>query len=63
MLAARENTALPLFVTMTLSIRRTFTGCSISAMAAVIDGLDVDAWASTAPWAGGDLPMARELCA
>jgi 5-methyltetrahydrofolate--homocysteine methyltransferase len=64
-LAARENTALPIFVTMTFEHSgRTFTGCSISAMAAVLNGLDVDAMGINCSLGPGEiLPMARELCA
>lgn len=43
-LAARENSDKPVFVTMTFeSNHRTFTGCSIDAMCAVLEGLGVDA--------------------
>ncbi len=43
-LAAKENTNLPVYVTMTFEEnRRTFTGCSVEAMAATLEGLGVDA--------------------
>lgn len=43
-LAARENSDLPIMCTMTFEENlRTFTGCSISAMALTLEGLGVDA--------------------
>ncbi|MCD8216489.1 MAG: homocysteine S-methyltransferase family protein [Clostridiales bacterium] len=43
-LAARENTKLPIWVTMSFEAGgRTFTGTLVSAMAATLDGLGVDA--------------------
>ena len=43
-LAAKENCSLPVFVTMTFeSGGRTFTGCSVEAMACTLEGLGVDA--------------------
>lgn len=43
-LAAKENTDLPIVCTMTFEKNmRTFTGCSVSAMAMVLEGLGVDA--------------------
>lgn len=43
-LAAKENSNLPVFVTMTFEENmRTFTGCSVSAMVLTIVGLGVDA--------------------
>lgn len=43
-LAAKENTELPVFVTMTFEPnQRTFTGCCIESMVAVLEGLSVDA--------------------
>lgn len=43
-LAAKENSELPIFCTMTFEQNmRTFTGCSVSAMALTIGGLGVDA--------------------
>ncbi len=43
-LAAKENTNLPVYVTMTFEENgRTFTGCSALSMAATLEGLGVDA--------------------
>lgn len=43
-LAAKENSALPIMVTMTFEANhRTFTGCSVGAMALTLSGLGVDA--------------------
>lgn len=43
-LAAQENSALPILCTMTFEQnRRTFTGCTVSAMALTLEGLGVDA--------------------
>ena len=43
-LAAKENTNLPILCTMTFeSNMRTFTGCNVSAMALTLSGLNVDA--------------------
>ena len=43
-LAAKENTNLPVYVTMTFEENgRTFTGCSVASMAATLEGLGVDA--------------------
>lgn len=43
LLAAKENTALPVVVTMSFeSSRRTFTGCSAGAMALTLSGLGAD---------------------
>jgi 5-methyltetrahydrofolate--homocysteine methyltransferase len=43
-LAAKENTDLPVYVTMTFEANgRTFTGCSPEAMAITLEGLGVDA--------------------
>lgn len=43
-LAAKENSDLPIFCTMTFEENgRTFTGCSVSAMALTLQGLGVDA--------------------
>ncbi len=43
-LAAKENSTKPVFVTMTFEPNhRTFTGCSVDAMCAVLEGLGVDA--------------------
>ncbi len=43
-LAAKENSSLPIVCTMTFEKNmRTFTGCSVSAMALLLEGLGVDA--------------------
>ncbi|SDB29683.1 homocysteine S-methyltransferase family protein [Eubacterium oxidoreducens] len=43
-IAAKENSNLPIFATMTFEkSERTYTGCSLEAMVAVMDGLGVDA--------------------
>lgn len=43
-LAAKENTTLPVFVTMTFDENgRTFTGCDVRAMACTLEGLGADA--------------------
>ena len=43
-LAAKEHSSLPVFVTMTFEEnRRTFTGCTVPAMALTLEGLGVDA--------------------
>ncbi len=43
-LAAKENTKLPVFVSMTFEEnQRTFTGCCIQSMVATLEGLSVDA--------------------
>jgi len=43
-LAAKENTNLPVYVTMTFEENgRTFTGCSVESMAATLEGLGADA--------------------
>lgn len=43
LLAAKENTSLPIICTMTFEENgRTFTGCSVEAMAAVLEGLGAD---------------------
>lgn len=63
-LAAKENTDLPVFVTMSFeSNGRTFTGSSISAMAAVLNGLDVDAMGINCSLGPVEIfPLAKELC-
>ena len=63
-LAAKENTSLPVFVTMTFEEnRRTFTGCTVEAMAYVMEGLGVDAMGINCSLGPKEiLPIARELC-
>jgi 5-methyltetrahydrofolate--homocysteine methyltransferase len=62
-LAAKEHTTLPVYVTMTFEPGgRTFTGCSISAMAAVLNGLGVDGMGINCSLGPEEiLPFAREL--
>ena len=64
-LAARENTALPVYVTMTFEASgRTFTGCSVEAMAVTLDGLGVDAMGVNCSLGPRELqPIVRRLCA
>ncbi|SMC41351.1 homocysteine S-methyltransferase family protein [Papillibacter cinnamivorans] len=62
-LAAKESTRLPVFATMTFEEnRRTFSGCSVSAMAAVLEGLGVDAMGINCSLGPHEIyPIAREL--
>ncbi|MDD4715155.1 MAG: homocysteine S-methyltransferase family protein [Oscillospiraceae bacterium] len=62
-LAAKENTRLPVFVTMTFEDNhRTFTGCGVSAMAATLEGLGVDAVGINCSLGPAEiLPIAKEL--
>jgi 5-methyltetrahydrofolate--homocysteine methyltransferase len=62
-LAAKEQTDLPVFVTMTFEENgRTFTGCSIPAMAATLEGLGVDALGINCSLGPGEiLPLAKQL--
>ena len=64
-LAAKENTALPVFATMTFEENgRTFTGCTVEAMAAVLEGLGVDAIGMNCSLGPRELyPIAERLCA
>lgn len=64
-LAAKENTNLPLFVTMTFEEnKRTFTGCSIASMAALLNGLSVDAIGINCSLGPNEIfPLAQELTA
>ena len=63
-LAAKENTSLPVFVTMTFEEnRRTFTGCTVESMAYVMEGLGVDAMGINCSLGPKEiLPIAKELC-
>ncbi len=63
LLAAKENTKLPVFVTMTFEEnRRTFTGCSVPAMALVCEGLGAEAIGFNCSLGPDELfPMAEEL--
>ena len=65
LLAAKENTALPVLVTMSFEERgRTFTGCTAASMARTLEGLGADAIGlncSLGPEAL--LPILKEICA
>lgn len=62
-LAAKENTDLPIVCTMTFEKNhRTFTGCGISNMALTLDGLGVDAMGVNCSLGPEDLyPVIKEL--
>ena len=65
LLAAKEQTSLPVFVTMSFEENgRTFTGCTIASMARTLESLGADAIGFNCSL-GPDLlsPMLRELCA
>jgi 5-methyltetrahydrofolate--homocysteine methyltransferase len=64
LLAAKENTDLPVFVTMSFDESgRTFTGCTVPSMARTLEGLGADAIGLNCSL-GPDLlaPLLRELC-
>ncbi len=63
-LAARENSDKPILVTMTFEERgRTFTGCSVAAMALTLEGLGVDALGVNCSLGPKELyPVVEELC-
>ena len=63
LLAAKEATALPVFVTMTFEHNgRTFTGCSVPAMAGVLGGLGADAVGVNCSLGPKELyPIVREM--
>ena len=64
LLAAKENTSLPVFVTMSFEQGgRTFTGCTIPSMARTLEGLGADAVGLNCSL-GPDLlvPLLAELC-
>lgn len=63
LLAAKENTALPVFATMTFEENhRTFTGCSVLSMALVCEGLGADAIGFNCSLGPDELyPIAEEL--
>lgn len=65
LLAAKENTTLPVFATMTFEENgRTFTGCTVEAMAAVLEGLGADAAGMNCSLGPQELyPIVRRLCA
>ena len=62
-LAAKENSQLPIMVTMTFEENmRTFTGCSVSAMALTLDGLGVDAMGVNCSLGPNELiPVVKEI--
>lgn len=62
-LAAKEHTTLPVISTMSFEEnRRTFTGCTVSAMALTLEGLGVDAVGMNCSLGPGELlPLAEEL--
>ncbi len=64
-LAAKEHTRLPVFVTMTFEENgRTFTGCTVEAMAAVAEGLGADAVGMNCSLGPRELyPLVERLCA
>ena len=65
LLAVKENTSLPVFVTMSFEENgRTFTGCTVASMARTLEGLGADAIGLNCSL-GPDLllPLFRELCA
>ena len=64
LLAVKENTSLPAFVTMSFEQNgRTFTGCTIPSMARTLEGLGADAIGLNCSL-GPDLlaPLLKELC-
>ena len=64
LLAVKENTRLPVFVTMSFDESgRTFTGCTVAAMARTLEGLGADAIGLNCSL-GPDLlaPLLKELC-
>jgi len=64
LLAIKENTGLPVFITMSMEQdARTFTGCTIQSMARTLEGMGADAIGLNCSM-GPDLlaPMLKELC-
>ncbi|MBQ8687800.1 MAG: homocysteine S-methyltransferase family protein [Ruminococcus sp.] len=63
-LAAKENSTKPVLVTMTFEERgRTFTGCSVAAMALTLEGLGADALGVNCSLGPKELyPVVEELC-
>lgn len=63
-LAAKENSDKPVFVTMTFETNhRTFTGCSVDAMCAVLEGLGVDALGVNCSLGPEELyPIVQKMC-
>ncbi len=64
LLAAKENTDLPVFVTMSFDeTGRTFTGCTVSSMARTLEGLGADAIGLNCSLGPDKLaPLLKELC-
>ena len=65
LLAAKENSALPVFVTMSFDASgRTFTGCTVVSMARTLEGLGADAIGLNCSLGPDRLaPLLKELCA
>lgn len=63
-LACKENTNLPIMVSMTFEENgRTFTGCSIEAMATLLESLEVDAVGINCSLGPDEIyPLAKKLC-
>lgn len=63
-LAAKENTALPVLASMTFEQNgRTFTGCSIESMVATLEGLGVDGLGINCSLGPAEvLPLATSMC-
>ena len=64
LLAVKENTSLPVFVTMSFDESgRTFTGCTVASMARTLEGMGADAIGLNCSL-GPDLlaPLLKELC-
>ena len=64
LLAVKENTSLPVFVTMSFEEDgRTFTGCTVASMARTLEGLGADAIGLNCSLGPDKLyPLLRELC-
>ncbi len=64
LLAAKENSSKPVLVTMSFEERgRTFTGCSVAAMALTLEGLGADAIGVNCSLGPKELyPVVEELC-
>lgn len=65
LLAAKENSRLPVWCSMTFEQNgRTFTGCSVEAMAATLEGLGADALGINCSLGPEEIfPIAERLCA
>lgn len=65
LLAVKEQTSLPVFVTMSFDESgRTFTGCTVASMARTLEGLGADAIGLNCSLGPGQLlPALKELCA